>query len=55
MELKPIITENNYTVAMLRVEELWGAKSGTPEGDELNELVTLIEHYEELNFPISIL
>ncbi|MBK7108779.1 MAG: hypothetical protein KA954_13380 [Chitinophagales bacterium] len=55
MELKPIITEKNYTVAMLRIEELWGSKFGTPEGDELNELVTLIEKYEELNFPIRIM
>ncbi|HET8964183.1 MAG TPA: hypothetical protein VFM99_09810 [Chitinophagales bacterium] len=55
MELKPIITEKNYTIAMLRVEELWGAKTGTPGGDELNELVTLIEKYEELSFPIRII
>jgi hypothetical protein len=32
---------------------LWGAKSGTPEGDHLDVLATLIEAYEEEHHPID--
>ncbi len=46
-DLKPIRTEADHESAMAEVERLWGAKSGTPEGDRLDILVTLIEAYEE--------
>ncbi|RLP23395.1 helix-turn-helix domain-containing protein [Mesorhizobium sp. YM1C-6-2] len=46
-DLKPIRTEADHERAMAEVERLWGAKSGTPEGDRLDVLVTLIEAYEE--------
>ena len=32
---------------------LWGAKSGTPEGDRLDVLATLIDAYEAEHFPID--
>ncbi|MDQ6844920.1 MAG: DNA-binding protein, partial [Bacteroidota bacterium] len=35
-----------------RVEELWGAKDNTPEGDEFEILFTLVEAYEEKHYPI---
>jgi HTH-type transcriptional regulator/antitoxin HigA len=38
---------------MAEVERLWGAKSGTPEGDRLDALVTLIETYEKEHHPIG--
>jgi HTH-type transcriptional regulator/antitoxin HigA len=37
----------------LRLEKLWGAKTGTKEGDELDVLATLVDKYEEVNFPIE--
>ncbi|CAM4049248.1 helix-turn-helix domain-containing protein [Paracoccus yeei] len=46
-ELKPIRTEADYDAALAEVERLWGAKSGTPDGDRLDVLATLIEVYEE--------
>ncbi len=46
MEIRPIKTEQDYTTAISRIEELWGAKKDTPEGDELDLLVTLVESYE---------
>ncbi|MEQ8552934.1 MAG: hypothetical protein RLQ12_14550 [Cyclobacteriaceae bacterium] len=46
MEIRPIKTEQDYTTAINRIEELWGAKKDTPEGDELDLLVTLVESYE---------
>lgn len=53
MNLKPIRTKRDYNEALKRVGELWGKKSGTPEGDELDILATLIDKYEEEHFPIE--
>lgn len=52
-ELKPIRTEADYEGALAEVERLWGAKSGTPEGDRLDVLATLIDAYEALHFPMD--
>jgi HTH-type transcriptional regulator/antitoxin HigA len=38
---------------MAEVERLWGAKSGTLEGDRLDVLVTLIEAYEKEVYPFD--
>ncbi len=46
-DLKPIRTDADHELAMAEVERLWGAKSGTPQGDRLDVLVTLIEAYEK--------
>jgi HTH-type transcriptional regulator/antitoxin HigA len=52
-ELKPIRTKADYKEAMAEVEQLWGAPSGTAEGDRLDVLVTLIEAYEARHFPMD--
>jgi HTH-type transcriptional regulator/antitoxin HigA len=52
-DLKPIRTEADHERAMAEVERLWGAKSGTPEGDRLDILVTLIEAYEKEAYPFD--
>jgi HTH-type transcriptional regulator / antitoxin HigA len=53
MNIRPIKTEQDYKVSIKRVEELWGAKKDTAEGDELDLLVTLIESYEMKHYPIA--
>ena len=53
MEIRPIKTEQDYDSAIKRIEELWGAKKDTPEGDELDLLVTLVESYEMKHYPIA--
>jgi HTH-type transcriptional regulator/antitoxin HigA len=53
MNIKPIRTKRDYKEAVKRMEALWGAKSGTSEGDELDVLATLVDNYEELHFPIE--
>lgn len=45
-DVKPIRTEADYVAAMEEVATLWGAASGTPEGDRLDVLATLIDAYE---------
>ena len=52
-ELKPIRTEADYARAMREMKRLWGAKLGTPDGDRLDVLATLIEVYETEHFPID--
>jgi HTH-type transcriptional regulator/antitoxin HigA len=52
MEIKPIKTENDYINALNEIEKIIDAKKDTPEGDKLDILVTLVEAYEENNYPI---
>jgi HTH-type transcriptional regulator / antitoxin HigA len=53
MQVKPIRNESDYDDALQRVEALWGSVSGTPEGDELDVLVPLIEAYERQHHVID--
>src|SRR5215475_6873580 len=52
-ELKPIHSHAAYEKAIKDVARLWGAKSGTREGDRLDILATLIDAYEAENFPMD--
>lgn len=52
MNLKIIKTEDEYNLALERLEEIFDAPLGTPEGDESELLALLIEKYEEEHFPI---
>lgn len=53
VDVKPIRTEADYEVALAEVERLWGAKSGTPKGDRLDVLATLIDAWENEHYPID--
>jgi HTH-type transcriptional regulator/antitoxin HigA len=52
-EIKPIRSEADYDVALTEVDRLWGPRSGTPEGDRLDVLATLIDAYESEHHPID--
>ncbi|HYA04651.1 MAG TPA: helix-turn-helix domain-containing protein [Xanthobacteraceae bacterium] len=52
-ELKPIRTKADYEKALAEVKRLWGAKGGTPEGDRLDVLATLIDAYEAEHYPMD--
>lgn len=52
MKLKPIRNDSELNRALKRIDELWGAKPGTPKGDELDVLMLLVEKYEEEHFAI---
>lgn len=53
MKIKPIKTEEDYRLALERVEELWEATPNSKEADELDILATLLEAFEEKNYPIE--
>jgi HTH-type transcriptional regulator/antitoxin HigA len=39
--------------ALAEIKRLWGAPGGTPEGDRLDILATLIDAYEDKHFPVD--
>lgn len=52
MEIKPIRSEIDYQAALKEIERLIESQPGTPEGDRMDVLVTLVEAYEARHFPI---
>ena len=53
MKIRPIRTEQDYQRALTRAAKLMDAEAGTPAGDELDVLATLVEAYEDRHFPIG--
>ena len=53
MKLKLLKTKTDYENALERLEELWDAKEGTDEFNELELLGLLIEKYEEEYYKID--
>jgi HTH-type transcriptional regulator/antitoxin HigA len=53
MELHPIKTEQDYDAALQAIEALWTAPAGSPEAEQLEILVTLVEAYEAAHHPID--
>jgi HTH-type transcriptional regulator / antitoxin HigA len=52
-EVRPIRSEEDHAAALAEVERLWGAPAGTPEGDRLDVLATLIDAYEAEHHPMD--
>ena len=52
MEINPIRSEADYEAALKEIEKLIESQPGTPEGDRMDVLVTLVEAYEARYFPI---
>jgi len=55
MEIQPIKTQADYKAMLKEVSRLMenDPKLGTPEGDRLDVLATLIEAYEAKHYPID--
>lgn len=53
MTIKPIRTDDDLRAAFARLENLFQAPEGTPEADEMEVLVALIESYENRYYPIG--
>lgn len=53
MNIKPIRTEEDYDAALARVDQLMCVPKTFEEGDELDILVTLIEAYEAIHYPMG--
>ncbi len=46
-------TEQEYDAALRAIEALWSAPAGSPEAEQLEILVTLVEAYEATHYPID--
>ncbi len=53
MKMKPIRTEEDYGIALARLEKIFDSDPGTKDGDELEILALLIEDYENKHYPIG--
>ena len=53
MNIKPIKTKKDYQQALVRLEEIFDAKKGSPNGDELEILAMLVDNYESEHFPVG--
>ena len=53
MNIKPIKTEQDYEYTLNRIDELMDSQPNTPQMDELDILVTLVEVYEEKFYKID--
>ncbi|MDE0123050.1 MAG: hypothetical protein OXN97_00580 [Bryobacterales bacterium] len=54
MEIVPIKTRRDYRRTLKEIEGLMTAKRGTPEGDRLDVLATLVEAWEARNYPLDL-
>ena len=54
MDIKPIRTKRDYRAALKEIESLMVAKAGTPAGERLDILATLVEAYEKQRFPMDL-
>ena len=53
MNVRPIRTEADHQAALAEIATLMDAGMGTPEGDRLDVLATLVEAYEAAHIPIA--
>ena len=51
--IKPIRSDADHAAVLAEIERLWGAPDGTPEGDRLDVLATLVDAYEAVRHPID--
>ena len=54
MEIKPIRTKADYRAALQEIEGLMSTAAGTPQGERLDVLATLVEAYEKKHFPMDL-
>ena len=54
MDIRPIRTDQDHAAALAVVEQLWGAPTGSDDGDRLDILVTLVEAYEDRRWPLAV-
>lgn len=53
MNIHPIRTEADYREALATIDAIWPkATAGTPEGDHLDVLITLVQAYERDHYPM---
>ncbi len=54
MDIRPIRNEADYRATLKEVEGLMDAELGTPEGERLDALATLVEAWELEHYPMEL-
>ena len=54
MKIRPIKTEVDCRAALKEIDHLFDAAPGTPKGDRLEVLTTLVEAYEDKHYDIPL-
>jgi len=54
MNIRPIRTKADYKAALKEIEALMTARAGTPEGERLDVLATLVEAWERKHYPMDL-
>ncbi len=52
--MKPIETSEEFEAALARLDVIFFAEEGTPEGDEAELLMQAIQTYDDAHFPIDL-
>ena len=47
------MTNDEYKAALRRIETIFSAERGTPEGDELERLIRQVGEHEDVHFPMA--
>jgi HTH-type transcriptional regulator / antitoxin HigA len=50
-DIVPIKDDKSHRQALAEIDRLWGSAEGTPEGDRLDVLMTLVDAYERSRWP----
>lgn len=53
MQILPVRTKADHRAALKEIKRLMDAKPGTPAGDRLQILATLVDHYESRHEPVE--
>jgi HTH-type transcriptional regulator/antitoxin HigA len=53
MNIKPIRTKADYRAALKEIDSLMSAAAGSAAGEKLDVLVTLVQAYEALHYPMD--
>ncbi len=54
MDITPIKTKRDHRRALKEIQGLMATKRGTPKGDRLDILVTLVEAWEAKHYPLDL-
>lgn len=54
MDIRPLKTDADYRSALKEIESLMTASFGSPEGERLDVMATLVEAYERNHYPMDL-
>jgi HTH-type transcriptional regulator/antitoxin HigA len=53
MNIRPIRSDADHRIALKEIERLWDAPEGSDDNDKLDILVTLVQRFEQTQWPVE--